>query len=146
MVQQSAYRRITLLPYVLAVLLVLSVGAQAQISIIVSKSSSQSAEASSLKQMFAGTKLSWSGGEKIMIADQQETAVGKAFYEKFVDKSVTAVRTEWTKLVLSGQAMAPKKCADDDAVKKAVADNPNAVGYISSSSLDGTVKEIHRIQ
>jgi hypothetical protein len=124
---------------------VMTITVEAQISVVVSKSSNQSATQSELKQMFAGVRLTWSGGEKMTIADQSDTEVGKTFYDKFIGKSVSQVRTEWTKLVLSGQASAPKKCSNDDAVKKALADNPNAVGYISSSSLDGTVKEIHRV-
>lgn len=124
---------------------VTAVTAAAQISVVVSKSSQQTASASELKQMFAGVRLSWPSGEKIVIADQSDTEVGKSFYEKFVGKSVSQIRTEWTKLVLSGQASAPKKCSNDDAVKKTLADNPNGVGYISSSALDGTVKEIQRI-
>ena len=124
---------------------VASTVAEAQISIVVSKSSKQMATPSELKQMFAGARLTWSGGEKVMIADQSDSEVGKSFYQKFVEKSVSQIRTEWTKLVLSGQASAPKKCSDDEAVKKALADNPNSVGFISTGALDGTVKEIHRI-
>lgn len=120
--------------------------AGAQISVVISSSSSQSASKEELKEVFAGAKLTWSNGSKIQVVDQPETDMGKKFYEGFVGKSVNQVRTQWTKLVLSGQAGAPAKCADDAAVKKAVADNPNAVGYISSSALDGTVKEIQRIQ
>lgn len=120
--------------------------AEAQISIIVAKSSAQKAGTADLKQIFSGAKVVWPSGSKILVVDQPETDAGKAFYGKFVEKSFTQVRTQWMKLVLSGQASAPLKCADDASVKKAVAENPAAVGYILSSSLDATVKEIGRVE
>jgi ABC-type phosphate transport system substrate-binding protein len=120
--------------------------AEAQISIIVAKSSPQKAGPGELKQIFSGAKVAWPSGSKILVVDQPETDAGKTFYGKFVEKSFTQVRTQWMKLVLSGQATAPLKCADDAAVKKAVAENPGAVGYILSSALDATVKEIGRVE
>ncbi len=131
---------------VLAALLLVAVSAEAQISIVVASSSSQEASKTELKEIFSGARLTWSNGSKIQVVDQPETEVGKKFYEGFVGKSVIQIRTQWTKLVLSGQAGAPTKCADDDAVKKAVAGNPNAIGFISTRALDGTVKEIQRVE
>ena len=123
----------------------MAASAEAQISVVVSKSSTQNASKDEVKEIFSGAKLTWSNGNKIQVVDQPENEVGKKFYDGFVGKSVVQVRTQWTKLVLSGQAGAPTKCADNDAVKKAVAGNPNAVGFVSTSALDGTVKEIARV-
>jgi hypothetical protein len=120
--------------------------ATAQTSVIVSRSSSNAVAKEEVKEMFTGARLTWSSGTKVQIADQPDTDLGKKFYESFLGKTLIQVRGQWTKLVLSGQASAPIKCADDDAVKKAVAANANAVGIISSKSLDGTVKEILRIE
>lgn len=120
--------------------------AQAQISIVIGKSSIHKAGLDDLKQMFNGTKITWANGNKVHVADQSESELGKRFYEKFIGKSAIQVRTQWMKLFLSGQASAPLKCNDDASVKKAVADDPNMVGYISSASLDNTVKEIGRIE
>ena len=137
-----------ILTYALAVMVVVALmaaSAEAQISIVVAQSSSQKASKDELKEIFSGARLTWSNWNKIQVVDQPESEVGKKFYDGFVGKSVIQVRTQWTKLVLSGQAGAPTKCADNDAVKKAVSSNPNAVGFISSSALDGTVKEILRV-
>ena len=131
---------------VMVAVALLAASADAQISVVVASSSSQKATKDELKEIFAGAKLTWSNGNKVQVADQPETEAGKKFYDDFVGKSVVQVRTQWTKLVLSGQASAPTKCADNDAVKKAVAGNPNAVGFISTSALDGTVKEISRVE
>ena len=118
----------------------------AQISIVVGKSSTAKATTAELREIFSGARTTWQNGNKIQVVDQPETDAGKLFYQKFVEKSFTQVRTQWMKLVLSGQASAPVKCVDDASVKKAVAENPNAIGYVSSGSLDGTVKEIGRVE
>jgi ABC-type phosphate transport system substrate-binding protein len=119
---------------------------QAQVSIIVSKSSQQKVSKEEAKDIFSGATVSWGSGSKIQVIDQSDTEVGKTFYDSFVGKSPNQVRLQWTKLVLSGQAIGPKKLDGDDAVKTAVAGDPNAIGYIKSSALDGSVKEVARIQ
>lgn len=120
--------------------------ASAQVSVIVSSSSPNAVSKDEAKNVFSGATASWSSGTKIQVVDQPDTETGKSFYEKFVGKPAGQVRLQWTKLVLSGQAAAPKKLGDDDAVKKAVAADPNSIGYIKSSALDGSVKEIARVQ
>ncbi len=130
---------------VLLGLMVLGSMVSAQVSIVVAKHSTHTAPALDLKQFFTGSKLQWEDGEKVLIVEQSGSAINAAFYKSFLGASLTQVHTGWTKLVLSGQAHAPRKCVDDAAVKKTVSESPNAVGFISSSSLDDSVKEIYRV-
>lgn len=118
---------------------------QAQISIVVAKSSSHTANGGELKQIFSGTKLHWSDGERIAVVQLSDNATAKPFFENFVGMSLNQVRNDWARLVLTGQASAPKQCNNDEAVKRAVADDESAVGFISSSALDPSVKEIYRV-
>ncbi len=46
----------------------------------------------------------------------------------------------WARLVFSGAAQQPKVLANGAALKKAVADNPDAIGYIDSSEVDASVQ------
>jgi ABC-type phosphate transport system substrate-binding protein len=118
----------------------------AQISIVVSKASQQKANNSEIKEIFLGARLTWANGSKILVIDQSDSESGKLFYNKFLEKSTSQIRMQWTKLVLSGQATAPEKVNDDEDVKKALANNPNAIGYISSKFLDSSVIELFRIE
>jgi ABC-type phosphate transport system substrate-binding protein len=135
---------------VVAVLTIMAIGGatpvSAQVSIIVAKGSVHKASREEAKDIFAGANVTWASGTRVQVVDQSDTETGKAFYDTFVGKSANQVRLQWTKLVLSGQAVAPKKVAGDEAVRKAVAEDPNAIGYIQSSALDGSVKELFRIQ
>lgn len=119
--------------------------ASAQISVVVSSSSTNTATEAQLKAMFAGKQLNWPGGSTVRIADQPKSADGKSFYANFVGQKISKVRKTWTKLVLSGQASAPIKCSTSAEVKAALAKFPNAVGFIKTSDLDGSVKEIAKM-
>ena len=122
--------------------------AHAQISIVVAKAAkldSNTVKKAELKAIYTGNKLKWSNGNKIQVVDQAETGLGKKFYDLVLGKTLNQVRSQWTKLMLSGQASAPTQCPSDKMVKKIIAGNPNAIGYIASSSLDDSVKEILRI-
>jgi ABC-type phosphate transport system substrate-binding protein len=117
-----------------------------QISIIVSSSSSHKLSEDEVKEIFTGSKTTWSNGSKIDIIDQSDSETGKKFYDNFLGKTVNQVRVQWTKLILSGQASAPIKASNDSEVKKTVSKNNNAIGYISSKELDNSVKELFKIK
>ncbi len=145
MKKRCHHHTITLASLFVALAIMSSVPARAQLSVVVSNSSSHTADSNVLKQIFAGVKLKWPGGERIGVVTQSDNATEKAFYENFVGKSLSQTRNDWSRLVLTGQASAPKRCSGDDAVKKAVAENADAIGFIATSSLDGSVKEIYRV-
>jgi hypothetical protein len=129
-----------------ALLFLVATLASAQVSVVVAKASKYTPTEADAKSFFAAVKLEWPDGTKVQVIDQPDAATAKTFYEKFVGVPVTQVRKEWTKLILSGQATAPVKCASDDEVKKALAANPAAIGFIATASLDATVREIAKIQ
>lgn len=117
-----------------------------QISVIVSSSSPHKLSKDEAKEIFSASKTTWSNGSKVEVVDQSDSETGKKFYDSFLGKPVNQVRVQWTKLILSGQAVAPIKAASDDDVKKSVSGKPNAIGYISSKSLDSSVKELFKIE
>jgi ABC-type phosphate transport system substrate-binding protein len=76
--------------------------------------------------------------------DQPEgTPVRAEFYKKVTDKDASQVKSLWSKLVFTGKATMPKEAADSAAVKKMVASDPKAIGYIEKSAVDATVKVIY---
>ena len=76
--------------------------------------------------------------------DQPESAPVRAeFYKKVTDKDMSQVKALWSKLVFTGKATMPKEVASSADVRKAVAANPKAIGYIEKSAVDATVKVIY---
>ena len=75
--------------------------------------------------------------------DQPESSPIRAdFYHKVADKDPAQVKAIWSKLVFTGKATPPKEYASNAEVKKAVAADPKAIGYIDKSAVDDTVKVI----
>jgi len=75
--------------------------------------------------------------------DQAEgSATYAEFYRKATGRDVAQVKATWARLVFSGKAQAPRQLPDSAAVKKAVAADPKAVGYIEKSAVDSSVKVV----
>jgi ABC-type phosphate transport system substrate-binding protein len=73
--------------------------------------------------------------------DQVEgSPVYAEFYRKATGRDIAQVKATWARLVFSGKAQAPRQLPDAAAVKKAVAADPKAVGYIEKSAVDPSVK------
>lgn len=75
--------------------------------------------------------------------DQAEgAAIYADFYKKATGRDVAQVKATWSRLVFTGKGQAPKQVPDSAAVKKAVAADPKAVGYIEKSAVDASVKAL----
>lgn len=79
--------------------------------------------------------------------DQSETApIYADFYKRATGKDPAQVKATWSRLVFTGKAQAPKQAGDSAGVKKAVAADAKAVGYIEKSAVDGTVKVLLTVE
>ncbi len=78
--------------------------------------------------------------------DQTENAAKNDFYKKVTDKELSQVKSIWSKIAFTGKGVPPKEVGGNAEVKKAVASDPKAVGYIDKSAVDGTVKVILTVQ
>ncbi|GGE65880.1 hypothetical protein [Massilia psychrophila] len=70
------------------------------------------------------------------------SAVRNEFYKKVADKEASQAKALWSKLVFTGKATLPKEVAGSADVKKAVAADPKAIGYIEKAAVDATVKAV----
>jgi ABC-type phosphate transport system substrate-binding protein len=70
----------------------------------------------------------------------KDSAIRREFYEKVASKSLADVEGMWAKLEFSGKGTPPKAYGSDAAVKKAVAADTAAIGYINKASVDDSVK------
>jgi len=119
--------------------LFLALPAMAEIVVVVNP---KAAEASMTKDQVAQFFLGKSTA--MTPVDQPDSAPVRAeFYKKVTDKDASQVKALWSKLVFTGKATMPKEVGDSAAVKKAVAADPKAIGYIEKSAVDASVKVIY---
>lgn len=94
--------------------------------------------------LFLGKSLQLPNGNSAVLYDQSESNdLRQLFYSKVTDKSVAQVKALWSRLVFSGKAAPPKEVGNSAEVKKALASNPNSLGYIEKSAVDSSVKVLY---
>ncbi|MEP6546065.1 MAG: hypothetical protein ABJD53_01250 [Gammaproteobacteria bacterium] len=70
----------------------------------------------------------------------ESSAVRAAFYKKVTNRDADQIKTVWSRLTFTGQGQPPKVLPDAAAIKKVLAADPKAIGYIEKSEVDATVK------
>src|SRR4051812_27072788 len=115
-----------------------AVPAMAEVVVIVNpKAADSSMTKDQVAQYFLGKSSA------LTPVDQPEGALRAEFYKKVTDKDPSQAKALWSKLVFTGKATMPKEAGDSAAVKKAVAADPKAIGYIEKSAVDASVKVIY---
>jgi ABC-type phosphate transport system substrate-binding protein len=69
----------------------------------------------------------------------------REFYAKVVGKDEAQVKARWSRLVFTGKVSAPKELPSVEVVK-AVAADPNAIGYVDRSYVNMTVKIVYTVK
>jgi hypothetical protein len=119
----------------------LSPALASDVVVIGNKDNGSAVDRAFIAKAFVGEARSWPDGGSVTLYDQgDDNPTRAAFYTTFVGRSAAQVKAAWAQLVFSGKATPPKIVDGDAEVKKAVAANKLAVGYIKSSSVDDTVK------
>ncbi|MFL6660436.1 MAG: hypothetical protein ACJ8GW_20280 [Massilia sp.] len=70
------------------------------------------------------------------------SAVRNEFYSKVLGKDSAQVKAIWSKLVFTGKGTAPKEYGSTAEIKKAVANDVSAIGYLEKSQVEDSVKVI----
>lgn len=115
-------------------------------AVVVAGASSPLAATSSgdVVKVFLGKKKAL-GGVSVVPVDQSEgTGARTDFYSNVVKKSEAQLKSYWSRLIFTGKGQAPQVVGGDADVKGMVSANPNLLGYIDESAVDGTVKVIFK--
>jgi ABC-type phosphate transport system substrate-binding protein len=70
----------------------------------------------------------------------------REFYSKFLGTDDALVRERWSKLVFTGKRSLPKEFTSSADLVKAVAADPNVIGYVDRSFVNMTVKVIYTVK
>ena len=72
----------------------------------------------------------------------ESSALRQDFYKKATDRDSAQVKAVWARLTFTGGGQPPLMLPDAASVKKAVATDPKAVGYIDKADVDASVKVV----
>ena len=114
----------------------------AEVVVVVSaRSTVSSLTAAQITKIFLGKTNIFPDGSNAVPLDQAEGAeVRSEFYAKVTNKDAAQLNAYWSKIIFAGDGQQPKVVSGNAGVRKAVASNPNAIGYIDRSAVDDSVK------
>jgi ABC-type phosphate transport system substrate-binding protein len=126
-----------------ACLVVLAGGAaiaRADVVVVVSaKSTATTMTADEISQIYLGKS------KAMKPVETAGSPIRSQFYSKVAGKDEAQVKAIWSKLVFTGKATAPKELPTSADVVKAVAADPNAIGYIDKAAMDPSVKVVYTV-
>jgi len=70
----------------------------------------------------------------------------REFYNKFVGTDAALVKERWSRLVFTGKRSLPREFTSSAELVKAVAADPNVIGYVDRSFVNMTVKVIYTVK
>jgi ABC-type phosphate transport system substrate-binding protein len=93
--------------------------------------------------IFLGKTSHFPDGSVAVPIDQAEGAAARdEFYTGLASKSEAQLKAYWSKIIFTGRGQPPREVANGIEVKKFIAANPAAIGYIERSLVDDSVKVV----
>jgi ABC-type phosphate transport system substrate-binding protein len=135
---------------VLGVGLVLGLASHAALANVVAVVSVKSAittlSKSQLADIFLGRGTRLPNDARIVPVDQAEDAPARAeFYLKVADRSAPQMKAYWSRIIFTGRGQPPEEVRSSTDMKKRIAEDPAAIGYIDESFVDDSVRVVGRV-
>jgi ABC-type phosphate transport system substrate-binding protein len=97
--------------------------------------------------IFLGQSVRFPDGTEAVPFDLRlGTPMRDEFYARVTNKSPALLKAHWSKMVFTGRGQPPIELQDSTAVRRKVADDPEAIGYIERSALDASVRAVLVVQ
>jgi ABC-type phosphate transport system substrate-binding protein len=109
--------------------------------VVSSKNAVTALSKSQVIDIFLAKSVRFPDGSPAVPIDQTEgSAARDEFYANFSGKSAAQLKAYWSKIIFTGRGQPPKAISNSDEIKKLLAQNPSAIGYIERSLVDSTVR------
>lgn len=97
--------------------------------------------------IFLGQSVRFPGGTEALPLDQcLGSSARDEFYARVTSKTPALMKAYWSKMLFTGRGQPPAELADNAAIRRKVADDPNAIGYIERRALDPSVRAVLVVQ
>lgn len=133
----------------IAALLSLSMQAFSEVAIIVHPDNPNTLTDRQVRKIYLGKAKAYPDGGEIQSFELDSDAhaqVRKTFLSKVVRRDESTYSSYWARMLFSSKAQPPVEVKSAAEMLTRVAANPNAIGYIDASKVDGTVKVLMTIQ
>jgi len=111
------------------------------VAVVSAKSPINSLSKTQVADLFLGRANRFPDGTPAVPIDQSEgTSVHAEFYASFAGRTTAQVKAYWSRIIFTGRGQPPKAVSNDSELKRLVANDLRAIGYIDRSALDSSVK------
>jgi ABC-type phosphate transport system substrate-binding protein len=113
------------------------------VAVVSSKSAIKVLSKSQIEDIFFGRVTHLPAGLQAVPLDQAEgSSAREEFYTRVFGKSPAQMKAYWSKIIFTGRGQPPKEVTDGTALRKRLADDPTAIGYIDASLVNDSVKVV----
>lgn len=98
-----------------------------------------------IKKLYLGQVNRLANGEKAKVYELSKSSrLHKDFHSQITGRTPAQINSYWSKKIFTGKARAPEIISSRELLKREIAKNKNAIGYLDSSDVDDTVKVIYK--
>jgi ABC-type phosphate transport system substrate-binding protein len=133
--------------YIASAALVLTLGLPATyavadvVAVVSSTSPITNLTTAQVADIFLGKVSRFPNGALATPIDQaQGSQIREEFYASYTGKSSAQIISYWAKIIFTGRGQPPKAAASTTEVRKLLAANPQAIGYIERREVDSAVR------
>ncbi len=113
------------------------------VAVVSSNSAIATLNKAQVTDIFLGKVSRFPNGAQAVPIDQEEGSPARdEFYTAYAGKSAAQMKSHWAKIMFTGRGQPPKTASNSVKVKTIIAANPQAIGYIERSAVDGSVKVV----
>ena len=111
------------------------------VAVVSAKSPITSLATHQVADIFLGKTSRFPDGTLAVPIDLHDSSPAREkFYVQLTGKSPAQMKAHWSKIVFTGRGQPPRQAASNAEDRKAISENPNAIGYIDASQVDASVK------
>jgi ABC-type phosphate transport system substrate-binding protein len=136
-------RRIALLAIGLALGLASHAAMADVVAVVSAKSAITTLTKTELADIFLGRVSRFPNGVQAVPVDQAEDAPARAlFYAQIAGRSGAQMKAYWAKIIFTGRGQPPQAMHSNEELKRRIALDPAAIGYIEENLVDDTIKVV----
>jgi ABC-type phosphate transport system substrate-binding protein len=116
--------------------------AVADVVVVVSaKSTTAALSKTQVTDIFLGRVSHFPDGKRAVPIDQVAgSAAREQFYTRLAGRTPAQMKAYWSKIIFTGRGQPPTEVSDGAELKKRLAANADAIGYIDASLVDDSVR------
>jgi ABC-type phosphate transport system substrate-binding protein len=111
------------------------------VTVVSAKSPITALSKSQVADIFLGKSYRFPGGAQATPIDQPEASSAREqFYNNVAGESLAQLKAHWSRIIFTGRGQPPKIVSSGAELKKLLAANPLAIGYMDSAEVDANVR------